>query len=41
MHSELSENSFKIYVEINIKTTPTCFGVVTASSVSALFMLHE
>ena len=29
--------NFKIYIKINIKTTPTCFGAVTPSSGSALF----
>jgi len=33
------ENNFKIYIKINIKTAPTCFGAVTPSSGSALFML--
>jgi len=28
--------NFKIYMKINIKTAPTCFGVVTPSSGSTL-----
>jgi hypothetical protein len=31
----------KIYIKIDIKTTPTCFGAVTPSSGSALFMLAK
>jgi hypothetical protein len=33
--------NFKIYVKINIETAPTCFGAVTPSSGSALFMLAK
>ena len=33
------KNSFKIYTKVNIKTAPTCFGVVTPSSRSALLVL--
>jgi hypothetical protein len=33
------KNNFKIYIKIDIKTAPTCFGVVTPSSGSALFIL--
>jgi hypothetical protein len=29
------KNNFKIYIKINIKTAPTCFGAVTPSSGSA------
>jgi hypothetical protein len=32
---------FKIYIKIDIKTTPTCFGAVTPSSGSALLVLAE
>jgi len=32
------KNSFKIYIKIYIKTAPTCFGAVTPSSGSALFV---
>ena len=35
------KNHFKIYIKINIKTAPTCFGAVTPSSGSALFMLAK
>ena len=35
------ENSFKIYIEVDIKTAPTCFGAVTPSSGSALFELAK
>ena len=31
----------KIYIKINIKTAPTCFGAVTPSSGSALIMLAK
>jgi hypothetical protein len=30
------KNNFKIYVKIDIKIAPTCFGAVTPSSRSAL-----
>jgi hypothetical protein len=30
-----------IYIKINIKTAPTCFGAVIPSSGSALFVLAE
>jgi hypothetical protein len=33
------KNNFKIYIKIDIKTAPKCFGVVTPSSGSALFEL--
>ena len=33
------KNNFKIYIKINIKTAPTCFGAVTPSSGSALLVL--
>jgi hypothetical protein len=33
------KNSFEIYIKIDIKTAPTCFGVVTPSSGSALLVL--
>jgi hypothetical protein len=31
----------KIYVKINFKTAPTCFGAVTPSSGSAILMLAK
>ena len=34
-------NSLKIYIKIDIKTAPTCFGAVTPSSGSALLVLAE
>ena len=34
-------NSFKIYIKIDTKTAPTCFGAVTPSSGSALFELAK
>jgi hypothetical protein len=33
------KNNFKIYIKIDIKTAPTCFGAVTPSLGSALLML--
>jgi len=35
------KNNFKIYIKINIKTAPTCFGAVTPSSGSALLVLAK
>jgi len=35
------KNSFKIYIKIDIKTAPTCFGAVTPSSGSALLLLDK
>jgi hypothetical protein len=35
------KNNFKIYVEIDIKTAPTCFGAITPSSGSVLLELAE
>jgi hypothetical protein len=35
------KNSFKIYIKMNIKTAPTCFGAVTPSSGSALLVLAK
>jgi len=35
------KNNFKIYIKIDIKTAPTCFGAVTPSSGSALFVLAK
>jgi hypothetical protein len=35
------KNNFKIYIKIDIKTALTCFGAVTPSSGSALFVLAE
>jgi hypothetical protein len=34
-------NKFKFYIKIAIKTPPTCFGAVTPSSGSTLFVLAE
>jgi hypothetical protein len=35
------KNNFKIYIKIDIKTAPTCFGAVTPSSGSALLMVAK
>ena len=35
------KNNFKIYIKIDIKTAPTCFGAVTSSSGSTLLMLAK
>jgi hypothetical protein len=35
------KSNFKIYIKINIKTAPTCFGAVTPSSGSALLVLAK
>ena len=35
------KNNFKTYINIDIKTAPTCFGAVTPSSGSALLLLAE
>jgi len=35
------KNNFKIYIKIGMKTAPTCFGAVTPSSGSALFVLAK
>jgi hypothetical protein len=35
------KNNFEIYIKIDIKTAPTCFGAVTPSSGSALLVLAE
>jgi len=35
------KNNFKIYIKIDIKTTPTFFGAVTQSSGSALLVLAK
>ena len=35
------KNKFKIYIKIDIKTAATCFGAVTPSSGSALFVLAK
>jgi hypothetical protein len=32
------KNNLKIYIKIDIKTAPTCFGAITPSSGSALFV---
>jgi hypothetical protein len=33
------KNNFKVYIKIDIKRAPTCFGAVTPSSGSALLVL--
>jgi hypothetical protein len=35
------KNNFKIYIKIDIKTAPTCFGAITPSSGSAQFELAK
>jgi len=35
------KNNYKIFIKINIKTALTCFGAVTPSSGSSLFMLAK
>ena len=35
------KNNFKIYIKINIKTAPTCFGAVTPSSGGSLLVLAK
>jgi len=35
------KNNFKIYIKINVKIAPTCFGAVTPSSGTALFLLAK
>jgi hypothetical protein len=35
------KTNFKIYIKIDIKTAPTCFGAVTPSSGNALLMLAK
>jgi hypothetical protein len=35
------KNNFKIFIKIDIKTAPTCFGAVTPSSASALLELAK
>jgi hypothetical protein len=35
------KNNFKIYIKIDIKTAPTCFGAVTPSSENALLVLAK
>jgi hypothetical protein len=35
------KNHFKIYITIDIKTTPTCFSAVAPSSGSALLLLAK
>jgi hypothetical protein len=35
------KNNFKIYIKIEVKTAPTCFGAVTPSSGSGLFELAK
>jgi hypothetical protein len=40
-HVNCLKGNFKIYIKIDIKTAPTCFGAVTPSSGSALFELAK
>jgi hypothetical protein len=35
------KNNFKIYIKIDIKTAPTCFGAVTPSPGSTLLVLNK
>jgi hypothetical protein len=35
------KNNFKIYIKIDIKTAPTCFGAVTPSPGMALLVLAK
>jgi hypothetical protein len=35
------KNNFKIYLKIDIKRAPTCFGAVTPSSGGALLVLAK
>jgi hypothetical protein len=35
------KNNFKIYIKIDIKTAPKCFGAVTPSSGRALLVLAK
>jgi len=35
------KNNFKIYIKINVKLSPICFGAVTPSSRSALLVLAK
>jgi hypothetical protein len=35
------KNNFKIYIKIDIKTAPTCFGAVAPSTGSELFVLAK
>jgi hypothetical protein len=35
------KNNFKIYIKIDIKTAPTCFGANSPSSGSALLVLAK
>jgi hypothetical protein len=35
------KNNFKIYIKIDIKTAPTCFGAVIPSSGRALLLLAK
>jgi hypothetical protein len=35
------KNNFKIYIKIDIKIAPTCFGAVTPSSENALLVLAK
>jgi hypothetical protein len=35
------KNNFKIYIKIDIKTAPTCFGAITPSAGRALLELAK
>jgi hypothetical protein len=35
------KTNFKIYIKIDIKTAPTCFGAITPSSGSAISVLAK
>ena len=35
------KNNFKIYIKIDIKTAPTCFGAITPSSWSTLLVFAK
>ena len=40
-HVNCLKNNFKIYLKIDIKIAPTCFGTVTPSSGSALLVFAK
>jgi len=41
IHMNCLKKNFKIYIKIDIKRAPTCFGAVTPSSGSAILVLAE
>jgi hypothetical protein len=41
MYKGIVSKTILIYIKIDIKTAPTCFGAVTPSSGSALFVLTK